>query len=204
MTRPWLRRHWFLVSLSAVVITAGAGGAGLATWQVHQGSQRQVSQDQARLSSDVLQLDQNATTIVAGQLQADASGDLSAMAQELQAGASARAAEQQTGCPEEISASRTVERDSRVVTARWEHLQADMAKLRSELIGVQQNLNAVETDVTAIRSLGGQLIPAPSSAISLGGKALADAKHQARMLYKTGRWLDTHALHLTRQAVACH
>ena len=24
------------------------------------------------------------------------------------------------------------------------------------------------------------------------------------MLYKTGRWLDTHALHLTRQAVACH
>jgi len=204
MTRPWLRRHWFLVSLSAVVITAGAGGAGLATWQVHQGSQRQVSQDQARLSSDVLQLDQNATTIVAGQLQADASGDLSAMAQELQAGASARAAEQQTGCPEEISASRTVERDSRVVTARWEHLQADMAKLRSELIGVQQNLNAVETDVTAIRSLGGQLIPAPSSAISLGGKALADAKHQAPMLYKTGRWLDTHALHLTRQAVACH
>ena len=203
MTRPWLRRHWFLVSLSAVAITAGAGGAGLATWQVHQGSQRQVSQDQARLSSDVLQLDQNATTIVAGQLQADASGDLSAMAQELQAGASARAAEQQTGCPE-ISASRTVERDSRVVTARWEHLQADMAKLRSELIGVQQNLNAVETDVTAIRSLGGQLIPAPSSAISLGGKALADAKHQARMLYKTGRWLDTHALHLTRQAVACH
>jgi len=99
MTRPWLRRHWFLVSLSAVVITAGAGGAGLATWQVHQRSQRQVSQDQARLSSDVLQLDQNATTIVAGQLQADASGDLSAMAQELQAGASARAAEQQTGCP---------------------------------------------------------------------------------------------------------
>jgi len=204
MARPWLRRHWFLVSLSAVAITAGAGGAGLATWQVHQGSQRQVSQDQARLSSDVLQLDQNATTIVAGQLQADASGDLSAMAQELQAGASARAAEQQTGCPEKISASRTVERDSRDVTARWERLQADMAKLRSELIGVQQNLNAVETDVAAIRSLGGQLIPAPSSAISLGGKALADAKHQARMLYKTGRWLDTHALHLTRQAVACH
>jgi len=204
MTRPWLRRHWFLVSLSAVAIAVGAGGAGLATWQVHQGSQRQVSQDRARLSSDVLQLDQNATTIVAGQLQADASGALSAMAQELQAGASARAAVQQAGCPEKISASRTVERDSRHVTARWEHLQADMAKLRSELIDVQQNLNAVETDVTAIRSLGGQLIPAPSSAISLGGKALADAKHQARMLYKTGRWLDTHALHLTRPAVACH
>ena len=204
MTRPWLRRHWFLVSLSAVAITAGAGGAGLATWQVHQRSQRQVSQDQARLSSDVLQLDQNATTLTAGQLLANASGDLGAMSQELNAEASARAAEQQPGCPEKISASRTVERDSRVVTARWEHLQADMAKLRSELIGVQQNLNAVETDVTAIRSLGGQLIPAPSSAIFLGGKALADAKHQARMLYKTGRWLDTHALHLTRQAVACH
>jgi len=204
MTRPWLRRHWFLVSLSAVAIAVGAGGAGLATWQVHQGSQRQVSQDRARLSSDVLQLDQNATTIVAGQLQADASGALSAMAQELQAGASARAAVQQAGCPEKISASRTVERDSRDVTARWEHLQADMAKLRSELIGVQQNLNAVKTDVTAIRSLGGQLIPEPSSAVSLGDKALADAQHQARALYQAGRWLDIHALHLARPAAACH
>ena len=203
MTRPWLRRHWFLVSLSAVAITAGAGGAGLATWQVHQGSLRQVSQDQARLSSDVLQLDQNATTIVAGQLQADASGDLSAMAQELQAGASARAAEQQTECPEKISASRAVERDSRDVTDRWKHLQADMTKLRNELIGVQQNLNAVETDVTAIRSLGGQLIPEPSSAVSLGDKALADAKHQALALYRTGRWLDARALHLARPAAAC-
>jgi hypothetical protein len=204
MTRPWLRRHWFLVSLSAVAIAAGAGGAGFATWHVHQASLRQVSWDQARLSSDVLQLDQNATRIAAGQLLADASGDLGAMAQELKAEASARAAEQQPGCPEKISASRAIERDSRNVTARWEHLQADMAKLRSELIGVQHNLNAVKTDVIAIRSLGGQLIPEPSSAVSLGNKALADAQHQARALYKPGRWLDTHALHLARPAAACH
>ena len=68
MMRPWLRRHWFLVSLSAVAIAAGAGGAGFATWQVHQVSLRQVSWDQARLSSDVLQLDQNATALAAGQL----------------------------------------------------------------------------------------------------------------------------------------
>ena len=125
------------------------------------------------------------------------------MSQALQAEASARAAGQQPGCPEKISAFRAVERDSRNVTDRWEHLQADMAKLRSELIGVQQNLNAVNSDVTAIRSLGGQLIPEPSS-VSLGDKALADAKHQARALYKTGRWLDNHALHLARPAAACH
>lgn len=204
MTRPWLRRHWFLASLSAVAIAAGAGGAGLATWQVHQASLRQVSRDQARLSSDVLQLDQNATTIAAGQLQAEASGDLGAMAQELQAEASARAAAQQLGCPEKISASRAVERDSRNVTARWGRLQADMAKLRSELSDVQQNLNIVKTDVTAIRSLGGLLIPEPSSAVSLGDKALADAQHQARVLYQTGRWLDNHALHLARPVAACH
>ena len=204
MTRPWLRRHWFVVSLSAVAIAAGAGGAGFATWRVHQASLRQVSWDQARLSSDVLQLDQNATTVAAGQLQADASGDLGAMSQELNAEASARAAEQQPGCPEKVSASRAVERDSQNVTDRWERLQADMAKLRSELIGVQQNLNAVKTDVTAIRSLGGQLIPEPSSAVSLGDKALADTKRQAQMLYKTGRWLDTHALHLARPVAACH
>jgi hypothetical protein len=203
MTRPWLRRHWFLVSLSAVAIAAGAGGAGFATWQVHQAILRQVSWDQARLSNDVLQLDQGATTLTAGQLQADASGDLGAMAQELNAEASARAAEQ-PGCPEKISASRAVERDSHNVTDRWERLQADMAKLHSELTGVQQNLNAVKTDVTAIRSLGGQLIPEPSSAVSLADKALADAQHQTRVLYKAGRWLDTHALHLARPAAACH
>ena len=204
MTRPWLRRHWVLVSLSAVAIAAGAGGAGLATRQVHQASLQQVSRDQARLSSDVLQLDQNATTLAAGRLQADASGDLGAMSRELEAEGSARTAEQQARCPEKISVSRTIERDSREVTARWERLQADMAKLRSELIGVQQNLNIVSTDVTSIRSLGGQLIPEPSTAVSLGDKALADAKHQARVLYQTGSWLDKHALRLARAAAACH
>lgn len=204
MARSWLRRHWFLVSLSAVAIAAGAGGAGLATWQVHQASLRQVSRDQARLSSDVLRLDQNATALAAGQLQADASGDLGAMAQELKAEGSARTAERQAGCPEKISASRTIEHDSHKVTARWERLQADLAKLRSELIGVQQNLNIVSTEVTSIRSLGGQLIPEPSSAVYLGDKALADATHQARVLYQTGRWLDNHALHLARPAAACH
>jgi hypothetical protein len=204
MTRPWLRRHWFLVSLSAVAIAAGAGGAGLAIWPVHQASLRQVSRDQAQLSSDVLQLNQNAAALAAGQLQADASGDLGAMSQVLKAEGSARTAEQQAGCAEKISASRTIERDSDKVSARWERLQADMATLRSELIGVQQNLNIVKTDVTSIRSLGGQLIPEPSSAVYLGGKALADATHQARVLYQTGRWLDNHALHLARPAAACH
>jgi hypothetical protein len=64
-------------------------------WQVHQASLRQVSWDQARLGSDVLQLDQNASILTAGGFLADASGDLTAMSRELDAGASARTAEQQ-------------------------------------------------------------------------------------------------------------
>lgn len=204
MTRPWLRRHWFVVSVSAVAIAAGAGGAGFATWQVHRASLRQVSWDQARLSGDVLRLDQHAAALAAGQLVADANGDLGAMAQGLQAEGSARTAERQPGCAEKISASRAIERASHQVFARWAGLRADMAKLRRELIGVQQNLTAVETDVTSIRSLGGQLIPEPSSSVSLGDKALADATHQARVLDQTGRWLDNHALHLARPAAACH
>lgn len=167
---------------------------------MHQASLRQVSWDQARLSSDVLQLDQNASTLTAGGFLADASGELTAMSRELNAEASARTAEQQAGCPEKMSASRTVERDAQNVAVRWERQQSDIARLRGEQIGVQQNLNVVETDVTAIRSLGGQLIPEPSSAVNLGEKALADAKQQARALYATGRSLNTHALQLSRQA----
>ena len=90
------------------------------------------------------------------------------MSRELNAEASARTAEQQAGCPEKISASRTVERDAQNVAARLERQQSDIAKLRGERIGVQQNLNVVETDVTAIHSLGGQLIPEPSSAVYSG------------------------------------
>lgn len=200
MTQPWLRRHWFLVSLSAVTIAAAGTGAGLATWQVHQASVRQVTRDQARLSSDVLQLDQNASTLTAGGFLTDARGELAAMSQELRAGASARIAEQQAGCPERVGASQTVERDAQNVAGRLGRLQSDIVKLRGELIGVQQNLKVVEADVTAIRSLGGQLIPAPSSAVYLGEKALADAQQQARVLYVTGRSLNTHALQLSRQA----
>ncbi len=200
MTQLWLRRRWFLVSLSAVAIAAGGAGAGLASWQVHQASLRLVSWDQARLSSDVLQLDQNASTLTAGGFLADASGELAAMFQELKAGASARTAEQRAGCPEKISASRTVERDAQNVAGRLERLQSDLAKLRGELIGVQQNLKVVEVDVTAIRSLGGQLIPEPSSAVYLGGKALADAKRQDRILFATGRSLNTQARQFSRQA----
>jgi hypothetical protein len=200
MTQPWLRRHWFVVSLSAVAIAAGGAGVGFASWQVHQASLRQVSWDQARLSSDVLQLDQSASTLTAGGFLAEASGDLAAISRELNAEASARTAEQQAGCPEKISASRAVELDAQNVAARLERQQADMAKLRGELIGVEQNLKLVETDVTAIRSLGGQLSPEPSSAVYLGDKALAEAKQQARMLYATGRWLNRHALQLSRQA----
>ena len=137
MTQPWLRRHCFLVSLSAVAIAAGGAGAGLASWQVHQASLQQVSWDQARLSSDVLQLDQNASTLTAGGFLADASGDLAAMSRELDAEASARTAEQQAGCPERISAARTVERDAQNVAARLERQQSDIAKLRGERIGVQ-------------------------------------------------------------------
>jgi hypothetical protein len=89
--RSWLRRPRLLASLAAVAIVAGAAGAAGATWQLDRAHQdQQISREQARLSSDVFQLDQNAMTLNPARF---LSSELATMQRALSAEMSARTAQ---------------------------------------------------------------------------------------------------------------
>jgi hypothetical protein len=196
--KPWLRRHQFVASLGAVAIVAGAAGAAVTTWQLNRADQRQqqIARDQARLTSAVHQLDQDAVTLSAGQF---LNQDLAVMQKHLASESSAWAAERNARCPDESSRSRIIG-DTAVVVSELMWLQTDVKHLHGALARVQRNLNAVEREVKAIRSLGGQVRQNPSSAIYLGNKALSDSRRAVRAEVKAGTSLAAHATKIARAA----
>jgi hypothetical protein len=196
--KPWLRRHHFVASLGAVAILAGAAGAAATTWQLNRADQRQqqIARAQARLTSAVYQLDQNAVTLSANRF---LNQDLAVMQKHLASEMSAWAAERNARCPEESSRSRIIG-DTAVVVSELMWLQADVKHLHGALARVQRNLSAVEREVKAIRSLGGQVQHDPSSAIYLGNKALSDTRHTAQAEFRAGASLAAHATKIARMA----
>lgn len=198
---PWLRRHQFAASLSAVAILACAVGAAGATWQLNRVDQhqQQISRAQARLTSAVHQLNQNAVTLSAGPY---LSRTLGTMRDHLAAEASAWAHERHASCPERSTRSRVIISDTAYVVSGLMELQAGIQSLHAQLSRVQRNLGAVEREVAAIRSLGGQVIHDPSSAIYLGHKALHDTRQTAQEEFKAGSTLAERATKLARMATA--
>ena len=196
--KPWLRRHQFVASLGAVAILAGTAGAAATTWQLNRADQQQqeIARDQARLTSAVYQLDQNAVTLSASR---SLNQDLAVMQRHVASEMSAWAAERNARCPEQSSRSRIIG-DTAVVVTGLVRLQADVKYLHGALARVQRNLDAVERAVKAIRSLGGQVRQNPSSAIYLGHKALSDTRHTAQEEVRVGSYLAAKATKIAREA----
>ena len=198
--RSWPRRHRFAASLSAVAVLAGAAGAAGATWQLDRADQQQqISRDQARLTSAVHQLDQNAVTLKADPF---LNRTLATMQARLMDEASAWAAEQHGSCLEQSSRSSVIIGDTATVVSGLMQLQAGVQSLHGQLTRVQRNLDAVQRAVAALRSLGGQLIQDPSSAIYLGHKALHDTRQIAQEEVKAGSRLAARATKIAREAMA--
>jgi hypothetical protein len=196
--RSWLRRPRLLAPLAAVAVVAGAAGAAGATWQLDRAHQdQQISREQARLSSDVFQLDQNAMTLNPARF---LSSELRTMQRALSAEMSAWAAQRQAGCPERSEGVGPVDRDAGAVVSGQISMQSVIQNLHGDLARVRHNVSAVKRDVAAIRSLGGQVVRSPSSAIYLGTKALRDTNQATRVLYNQGSAMAERATMIAREA----
>ena len=195
---PWLRRHRFVASLGAVAILAGAAGAAATTWQLDRADQQkqQIAQAQTRLTGAVYQLDQNAVTLSASRF---LNQDLAVMQEHLVSESQAWVIERNARCPEKSSRSRIIA-DTAVVVSGQMRLQADVKYMQGALAQVRRNLSAVKREVNAIRSLGGQVRHDPSSAISLGNKALSETRQAAQAEIRTGASLAAHATKIARAA----